>query len=547
MIPKLNLRWLFLAIPAYAAVYLGREGWPLVAALTAGTILYILTLEAASRRWPDWVDQHALFLRLAEIGIACIGLTLVYVSASETSVYESFYYDGFYAVFVILATIVGGRRGAMAAVALATGAVAYGQVIQAPDTRALWGPGSVEYWASVAAYSLIYGAFFAALAALARFGVEFQTRVARWNTLLRLGREVVHLHDAVLITDAAGTVSSVNPAAEKLFGPAGELWGSPLPVLFEGPLPWETREPIEVEARRVDGSTFEAEVSLSTYRSGDRAVAARVAVVRDLTARRAAERAAAQETRLASLERLAERLASELDGPTAAIAAVAESLLHDVRDDPLRQGLLRIAEEARRAAALVRDLLAFARSGGAKPVLLNVNEVVRRSLPAREARRPANVDLVEEFGHDLPKVLGVPAELELAVVKLLENAEEAVGAAGGGTIRVRTYASKKMDRRAAVTSTSPFSGDFVTVEISDSGAGIPPLVLERIFDPFFTTKGGEADGLGLSVVHGIVARHGGVVRASSRTGEGTSLIAEFPAAAEWAGVFGGQPGLVRAG
>ncbi|MGH7546495.1 MAG: PAS domain-containing protein, partial [Gemmatimonadota bacterium] len=259
-----NVRWLFLLLPAYAFFFLGRAGLPLVAALAAGIVVYILTLEAAGRRWPEWLRQHALFVRLAEIGLACIALSLVYLKGSRGALTQDFYYDGFYAVFVILAAVAGGRRGAIVSAALATLAVIFGQIVQAPDAQALWGPGALAYWGAIGLYSLIYAGFFAAMAALALFAVEFQTRTTRWNTLLRLGREVTYLQEAVLVCDAHGTVTSVNPAAEQLFGGGAELWGHPLAALFGGALPYETTEPLEVAARRADGSLFDAEVSLST-------------------------------------------------------------------------------------------------------------------------------------------------------------------------------------------------------------------------------------------------------------------------------------------
>lgn len=536
---KWNARWLYLVLPAYGFVFLGRAGLPLVAALTAGIVVYILTLGAAGRRWPEWLQRHALFVRLAEIGLACIALSLVYLKGSRAALYEDFYYDGFYAVFVILAAVAGGRRGALAAAGLATLAVIFGQVVQAPDAQVFWGPGAFEYWSAVALYSLIYAGFFAAMAALALFAVEFQTRTTKWNTLLRLGHEVVHLQDAVLICDAHGTVTSVNPAAEHLFGGGVELWGQPLAALFGSPVPYETTEPLEVIARRADGTTFEAEVSLSAYRTSQREIVARVAVVRDLTARRRQERVTAQRERLASLERLAAGLAHELEAPLAAIGAAAESLLQDTKDAAAREGLGRIAEEARRAGRLLQDLQIFARADGPKPVLMDVNEAVTRALAIRAARRGSRVEIVEQLAHALPAILGVPSDLEQAFLNVLDNAEQAVTHDGRhGVIHVRTYSAKRLERSDMWAHGARPLSDLVVVEIADTGQGVPPLLLETIFDPFFTTKGEDRPGLGLSVVHGIVSRHGGLVRVSSRSGEGTVVCVELPAAAPWAAHLG---------
>jgi PAS domain S-box-containing protein len=533
---RFDPRWLSLTVPAYGALALGRDGWPLVAALAGAVVAYVWTVRAAERRWPEWARRRALFLRLAEIGLACIALSLLYLESGKMpSAVADFYYDGFYAVFVILAAVAAGRRGAVASVVLATLAVAYGQVVQMPAAAVLWGPGAGEVWAAVGGYALIYAAFFAVMATLARFAVEFQGRLARWNTLVRLARDLVPLQDAVLVMDAHGRITSANAAAERLFGPAAAMWGRPVSAWLLGPLPFETEEPIAVAGRRADGSAFDAEVSLSTYRSEEGEVVARVAVVRDASARRREAEAAARAARRESLERLAAGLADELEGPLEAIAATAESLAEDAPAAGARESLARVAAEARRVRELVRDLAAFGRQGdapGPGAAAVSVNDVVRRALAARAPAAPDRVTAVEELGSDLPPVVGVAADLERALVRVLENAERAVAEAGGGTIRVRTYATWRADGDAASGAGMP--EERVVIEVEDAGGGIPPLVLERIFDPFFTTRPGAAPGLGLSVVHGIVARHRGVVRVSSRPGAGTRVCLEFPAARAWA-------------
>lgn len=287
------VRWLLLLLPAYGAVVLGPRSWPLVSALAAGVVVYNLVMEAAARRWPDWMKGRLLFLGLIQIGIACILLSLIYAEANGAALYREFQFDGYYAIPVLFVAVAGGVRVAVVAVVLATLAVAFGQVIQAPDVRSLTGPGAGGYWVAVAGYSLFYGLFFAVTAALARFALEFQTRKARTDTLLRLGRDLWHLHDAVLVADIRGRVTSMNAAAERLFGPASQVQGRPLASLFETAAPFETLEPLEVRARRADGSTFDAELSLSAYRASEGDVLARIAVVRAVSRRRQMIRLAA--------------------------------------------------------------------------------------------------------------------------------------------------------------------------------------------------------------------------------------------------------------
>ena len=112
------------------------------------------------------------------------------------------------------------------------------------------------------------------------------------------------------------------------------------------------------------------------------------------------------------------------------------------------------------------------------------------------------------------RIIGFPGQIDQVLVNLLTNAAQALGP-GGGTIRVGA-------RERA---------DGVEMYVADDGPGIPPEVLPRIFDPFFTTKDvGEGSGLGLSIVHGIVDRHGGRIDVESAPGKGTTFRMLFPAA-----------------
>jgi two-component system NtrC family sensor kinase len=110
------------------------------------------------------------------------------------------------------------------------------------------------------------------------------------------------------------------------------------------------------------------------------------------------------------------------------------------------------------------------------------------------------------------RISGFPGQIDQVLMNLLTNAAQAIGEKGG-TIRL---AARNQDDR-------------VLLSIADDGPGIPPDVLPRIFDPFFTTKDvGEGSGLGLSIVHGIIERHGGHVDVVSQPGQGTKFSISFP-------------------
>jgi signal transduction histidine kinase len=125
--------------------------------------------------------------------------------------------------------------------------------------------------------------------------------------------------------------------------------------------------------------------------------------------------------------------------------------------------------------------------------------------------RLRHVQIIKEVDPDV-RVRGFPGQIDQVLMNLLTNAAQAMGDRGG-TIRVST---QSRDGR-------------VLLIVSDDGPGIPADVLPRIFDPFFTTKDvGEGSGLGLSIVHGIVERHGGQIDVDSKPGQGTTFTVSFP-------------------
>ncbi len=121
------------------------------------------------------------------------------------------------------------------------------------------------------------------------------------------------------------------------------------------------------------------------------------------------------------------------------------------------------------------------------------------------------VRLHRELGHELPSLLADRHMLEQVLMNLILNAVQAIR--GEGVVTVR----------------SGHDGPWCTIEVEDTGCGIPPDVLPKIFDPFFTTKGqGEGTGLGLSVSLGIVERHGGEIAVKSQVSRGTTFIVRLP-------------------
>ena len=178
--------------------------------------------------------------------------------------------------------------------------------------------------------------------------------------------------------------------------------------------------------------------------------------------------------------------------------------------------MLRVVERgAARSKAIVQALHNYSRGDEETPRELNLARSVDDTLDLLR-HRLTNVRVEKEIETGL-RVRGFAGQIDQVFMNLITNAAQAIGARErGGTIRVAV---------ARV-------GDDVEISIADDGPGIPPEVIPRIFDPFFTTKDvGEGSGLGLSIVHGIIERHGGKIRVDSRVGEGTTFRITLPSTA----------------
>jgi len=219
--------------------------------------------------------------------------------------------------------------------------------------------------------------------------------------------------------------------------------------------------------------------------------------------------------RLATIGQLAAGVAHELNEPLGSILGFAQ-LMQTTTDLPAaaRRDLQKIVNAALYAREVIRKLLVFGRQMPARKTAVDLNQLVHDGLHLLEARcARSGITLVKRLASDLPPILADPAQITQVLVNLTVNAMQAMPA--GGTLTVTTA---KTDGR-------------VLLAVEDTGTGIDPDVLPKIFLPFFTTKDiSEGTGLGLAVVHGIVAEHGGTIDVRSSPGQGTCFSVCLPAA-----------------
>jgi len=268
-----------------------------------------------------------------------------------------------------------------------------------------------------------------------------------------------------------------------------------------------------------------------------------LAVVRDVTARNAAERERREmEERLLegqkmeSLGALAGGIAHDFNNILAVIlgnVGLAERALARgaAVDDKLRQ----IEIAGQRAVDLVQQIMAFSRRQPQQLRVLSLSQVVRETMMLLRATLPAGIAIQTTIAKNVPPVLADSTQMHQVLMNLCTNAWHALKQAGDyhGRIDVALTVHDASNAPPAGLRGEVAAGPLVCLTVSDNGVGMDGATVARIFEPFFTTRGpGEGTGLGLSVVHGIVAAHHGAIAVDSMPGAGTAIRVYLPASAE---------------
>jgi signal transduction histidine kinase/ActR/RegA family two-component response regulator len=228
----------------------------------------------------------------------------------------------------------------------------------------------------------------------------------------------------------------------------------------------------------------------------------------------------AQTLRLQAVGQLAGGIAHDFNNLLTAMIGFCDLLL--LRHRPGDQSfadVMQIRQNANRAASLVRQLLAYSRQQTLQPRVISLAEVLSELAHLLRRLIGGNIDLKLEHGRDLYPVLVDQGQLEQVVINLVVNARDAMPE--GGILTVRT-ANVTLEQPLAGTGEAVPAGDYVRIDVIDTGTGIPPEIIDRIFEPFFSTKPvGAGTGLGLATVYGIVKQSGGHVVIDSVIGRGT--------------------------
>ncbi len=247
----------------------------------------------------------------------------------------------------------------------------------------------------------------------------------------------------------------------------------------------------------------------------------------DTTERKSLEAQFAQSQKMQAVGQLAGGVAHDFNNLLTAMIGFCDLLLLRFRPgDPSFADIMQIKQNANRAANLVRQLLAFSRQQSLQPRVLNITDVLAELSHLLRRLIGENIELKVVHERDLGLVKVDQGQLEQVIINLAVNARDAMP--GGGTLAIRTGNVTLGGPQRRGHEVMP-AGDYVQIEVRDTGIGIPLENLERIFEPFFSTKEvGSGTGLGLSTVYGIVKQTGGFVFAESAPGEGAAFVILLP-------------------
>jgi PAS domain S-box-containing protein len=284
--------------------------------------------------------------------------------------------------------------------------------------------------------------------------------------------------------------------------------------------------PFEKEYFRKDGSRLPILIGATLL---DRDPLKWLCFVVDLTDRKQLERRLFEKQKLESIGLLAGGIAHDFNNllvPILGNASLAQEMVPD--HSAVHQILTEIIDASERAAHLTRQMLAYSGKGQFLVDAVNLSELVEEITRLLHPSIPSHVATHFELAHDIPPVEADASQIQQVVMNLVLNAVEAIGH-NAGVITIRTGLRKLNQREIREELNAEIQpGNYVWLDVSDTGCGMDEATMARIFDPFFTTKF-TGRGLGLAAVSGIVRGHQGAIKVSSTPGQGTTFLVLFPA------------------
>lgn len=322
--------------------------------------------------------------------------------------------------------------------------------------------------------------------------------------------------DAMILTDETGRIIEANQSGCALTGyQASDIRGISVEALL-APASDKTRGVEDgrqdYTLTRRDGARRQVEMSVSLTSGG-----LRLHVLNDVTEARQFRARMIQTEKLAAMGQLLAGVAHELNNPLTVIQGQTLLLARSAADPAAKQRAEKIGQAGDRCARIVKNFLALARERPPERGLVAINSLITDTVELLAySVRVDNVEILTDLAPECPLIWADPHQIQQVIVNLLSNAHHALR----GTQGVREI---------RITSRPGPEAGHVSLEIVDTGPGIPPDVRARIFEPFFTTKGpGEGTGLGLSLCLATIESHGGTLTVDSEPGHGARFRVVLP-------------------
>ena len=247
----------------------------------------------------------------------------------------------------------------------------------------------------------------------------------------------------------------------------------------------------------------------------------------DVTEQKKLEAQLQQAQKMEAIGTLAGGIAHDFNNLLFPVLGHAEILLEDIPEDsPIHDGLKEIHKGAIKARDLVKQILTFSRQDEVVFTTMKLEPIVKESIKFIRSTIPTSIEIIEDINNNCGSVKADATQIHQIVMNLTANAYHALEDTGGKlTVSLKEIESNEINVKTA----DMRSGRYACLTVSDTGIGMKKTITEKIFDPFFTTKEkGKGTGMGLSVVHGIVAHMKGVIQVDSRFGKGTQFNVYLP-------------------
>ena len=283
----------------------------------------------------------------------------------------------------------------------------------------------------------------------------------------------------------------------------------------------------EFEYRRKDGQSIWVKLNTRKTTNKEGAIILE-GLMEDITEIKKMENQLHQAQKMEAVGTLAGGIAHDFNNILAIILGNAELASDDVPDsNPASQSLKEIRKASIRAKGMIKQLLTFSRKTDEESKPIDMAPIIKESMKMLRSAIPTSVEFKQHISDDPCSVMGDAAQINQIMMNLVTNAADAMSEKGGLLEVTLENIILQEEKSCFDWVLSP--GAYVRLMVRDTGEGIEPRIMDRIFEPYYTTKEvGKGTGMGLSVIHGIVKRHGGGIRVESGPGKGTVFEIYFP-------------------